>query len=155
KTPRERQEVRWILVSYVVPRHTNRRGGSSNQRFILWFNRQARLFNKSVKNLCKRFRTVSYRDQGFAELPPRQFLTADGVHPIYFGVALMAEHLGEVLPRGAPPSPPLWSASPSSVAVAADADAFWTTGPPLTWDTAASSFKSASVSSMCGGEHHG
>ncbi|CAN7975346.1 unnamed protein product, partial [Ixodes persulcatus] len=155
RTLRERPEVRRIFVSLVLPRHTNRRGGSPNQRFIFSFNRQARLFNERVKNLCKRSRTVSYVNHGFTELPPRRFLAADGVHPNFLGVALKAEHLRKILPRGAPPSLPLGSASPSSVAVAADADAFRTKGLPLTRGTRESGFGSPSVLSTCGGEHHG
>ncbi|CAN8014806.1 unnamed protein product, partial [Ixodes persulcatus] len=155
RTLRERPEVRRIFVSLVLPRHTNRRGGSPNQRFIFWFHRQARLFNESVKNLCRRSRTVSYVDLGFTELPPRRFLAADGGHPSFLGVALMAEHLREILPRGVPLSLPLWSASPSLVSAAADADAFWTTGLPLTRDTCESGFGSPSVLLTCSGEHHG
>ncbi|EEC04812.1 prolylcarboxypeptidase, putative [Ixodes scapularis] len=155
-TLRERPEVRQIFVSLVLPRHTNRRGGSPNQRFIFWFNWQARLFNESVKNLCigapERSPTWTTASRTFRQV---RFLAADGVHPSFLGVALMAEHLREILPRGAPPPLPLWSASPSSVAMAADADAFRTTGLPLTRDTRGSGFESPSVLPACGGEHHG
>ncbi|CAN7993797.1 unnamed protein product, partial [Ixodes pacificus] len=113
-TRRERPEVRRIYVSLVLPRHISRRSFRPNQGFVLWFNNQARLFNQSVRNLCRRSQTVFYVDHGFEDLPPRRFLAADGVHPNFLGVAVIAEHLRGILPREAAPSPPSWSAIPSS-----------------------------------------
>ncbi|KAM7297254.1 MAM and LDL-receptor class A domain-containing protein 2 [Ixodes scapularis] len=82
--------------------------------FVLWFNNQARLFNQSVRNLWRRSQTVFYVVHGFEDLPPRRFLAADGAHPNFLGVAVIAEHLRGILPREAAPSPPSWSAILSS-----------------------------------------
>ncbi|KAH6926120.1 hypothetical protein HPB50_014708 [Hyalomma asiaticum] len=56
-------------------------------------------FHETIKAYCRRPSKVSYKDYNFDQLPPR-FLAADGLHPSFTGVALLAEMLKNALARG-------------------------------------------------------
>ncbi|XP_040075891.1 uncharacterized protein LOC115309776 [Ixodes scapularis] len=53
-TLRARPELHRLIVSLVLPRHTNRRLDQSNHRFVHWFNTEAQKFNNTVKGYCRK-----------------------------------------------------------------------------------------------------
>ncbi|KAL1479668.1 hypothetical protein MTO96_015869 [Rhipicephalus appendiculatus] len=71
----------------------------SNENFVRRFNRDARHFNETIKTYCRKPGKVSYVDHEFDQLPPRRFVAADGLHPSFMGVALIAETLKGALCR--------------------------------------------------------
>lgn len=109
KTLQARPELQKLVVSLVLPRSTNRRLDQPNDTFVHWFNHEARQFNDTVKSYCRKPGKVSYLDHDFTSLPPRRFLAADGLHPSFSGVALLAQNLKGLLQRGEAPTPPGWS----------------------------------------------
>ncbi|KAH6939680.1 hypothetical protein HPB50_020433 [Hyalomma asiaticum] len=113
-TLRARPELQRLIVSCVLPRHTNRRLDHPNDDFVGWFNREAQELNDTIKRYCRRPSKVTYLDYGFESLPPRRFLAADGLHPSFSGVALMAQTLKTVLRRGKMETAPGWSTQAAS-----------------------------------------
>lgn len=99
-TLRTRQELERLVVSCVLPSYLSLHLERSNEQFVHRFNRDARQFNETVKAYCRRPSKVSYIDYQFEQLPPRRFLAADGLHPSFMGVALIAETLKKALGRG-------------------------------------------------------
>ncbi|CAN7945728.1 unnamed protein product, partial [Ixodes hexagonus] len=86
-----------VHVSLVLPLQPNRRRGGRNGRFVRRFNLEARNFNLEMRRISREVLTnVYYIDHGFTDLPPQRFLAADGLHPSFEGVALLAQHLKEV-----------------------------------------------------------
>ena len=71
---------------------------------------------------------MSFLDHDFTSLPPRRFLAADGLHPSFSGVALLAQNLKGRLHQGYSSTPPGWS---SEIPAA-------TTNPPQETPTTAS-----------------
>ncbi|KAH9383011.1 hypothetical protein HPB48_023647 [Haemaphysalis longicornis] len=108
-TLRTRPELQKLVVSYVLPRHTNRRLDRPNDHFVKWFNWEARKFNETIRSYCRRPTKVTYVDYQFDSLPPRRFLAADGLHPSFLGVAVMAQTLRGLLIRDATTTAPGWS----------------------------------------------
>ncbi|KAH6936192.1 hypothetical protein HPB50_014913 [Hyalomma asiaticum] len=88
-----RPEIRRIYASLILPRTTNRRQRYSNAAFIRCFNEEAWYFNELVKKFCAHSRLVYFLDHGFEWLPSHRVLAADGVHPNFEGVSLMACHI--------------------------------------------------------------
>ncbi|KAH7983257.1 hypothetical protein HPB52_010521 [Rhipicephalus sanguineus] len=113
-TLRTRQELERLVVSCVLPRYPNQRLERSNEQFVHRFNREARQFNETVKAYCRRPSKVSYVDYQFEQLPPRRFLAADGLHPSFMGVALIAETLKSALGRGDLEATTGWSTQPTA-----------------------------------------
>lgn len=99
-----KQLVQWIhqerpnlelCISLPLPRAPNRRRRGANKRFVHWFNREASRFVSHVRRLCHRKefgRGVFYLDHAFHEMPPWRVLAADGLHPSFEGVAMLALH---------------------------------------------------------------
>lgn len=108
-TLRTRPELQKLVVSCVLPRHTNRRLDRPNDHFVKWFNWEARKFNETIRSYCRRPTKVTYVDYQFDSLPPRRFLAADGLHPSFLGVAVMAQTLRGLLIRDATTTAPGWS----------------------------------------------
>lgn len=113
-TLRTRQELERLVVSCVLPRYLNLHLERSNEQFVHRFNRDARQFNETVKAYCRRPSKVSYVDYQFEQLPPRRFLAADGLHPSFMGVALIAETLKSALGRGDFEATTGWSTQPAA-----------------------------------------
>lgn len=113
-TLRTRQELERLIVSCVLPRYPNQHLERSNEQFVHRFNRDARQFNETVKAYCRRPSKVSYVDYQFEQLPPRRFLAADGLHPSFMGVALIAETLKSALGRGDLEATTGWSTQPTA-----------------------------------------
>lgn len=98
---RELPDLRSIHLSLALPRQPNRRRGSRNGRFVGWFNSEVRNFNREMKRICLNvLKKVYYIDHGFLDLPVSRFLGADGLHPNFEGVALLAQHFKQVLGYG-------------------------------------------------------
>ncbi|CAN8015349.1 unnamed protein product, partial [Ixodes persulcatus] len=90
--------VERVYVTLVLPRFVNRRrGGRNNRAFVTRFNWEAKEFNDAVRERCRRSQRVFYLDHGFLSLPPARVLAADGLHPSFEGVALISQHLSEVV----------------------------------------------------------
>ncbi|KAL1471060.1 hypothetical protein MTO96_040134 [Rhipicephalus appendiculatus] len=53
-------------------------------------------------------RKVFFVDHGFQYLPPRRVLAADGLHPSFEGVALMASHIRELFFKHSDNDESLW-----------------------------------------------
>ncbi|KAG0440960.1 hypothetical protein HPB47_016100 [Ixodes persulcatus] len=117
-TLRPRPELERLVVSLVLPRHTNRRLNQSNHRFLHWFNTEARKFNNTVKDYCRKPGKVTFLDHDFTSLPPLRVLAADGLHPRFTGVALVAENLKSILQRGRSTTSPGWSSKIPAAAIA-------------------------------------
>lgn len=84
-----------IHLSLPLPRAPNRRRRGANKRFVQWFNREGSRFVDQVRRLCHRKELghgVRYLDHAFHELPPWRVLAADGLHPSFEGVAMLALH---------------------------------------------------------------
>lgn len=84
-----------VCVSLPLPRAPNRRRRGANKKFVHWFNREASRFVTQVRRLCHRKelgRGVFYLDHAFHEMPPWRVLAADGLHPSFEGVAMLALH---------------------------------------------------------------
>lgn len=113
-TLRARPELHKLIVSSVLPRHTNRRFEQPNDRFVQWFNEEAHLLNETVEGYCHTPSKVKYLDHEFTSLPLRRFLAADGLHPSFAGVALLAQNLKGILLRGDIQTAPGWSSRPAS-----------------------------------------
>ncbi|KAH7983392.1 hypothetical protein HPB52_011595 [Rhipicephalus sanguineus] len=88
-----RPEITRIYASLILPRTTNRRQRYSNAAFIRCFNEEAWYFNELVKKSCAHSRLAYFLDHGFKWLPPHRVLAADGLHPNFEGVSLMACHI--------------------------------------------------------------
>ncbi|KAH6920691.1 hypothetical protein HPB50_028321 [Hyalomma asiaticum] len=89
-----------IHLSLPLPRAPNRRRRGANKRFVQWFNREGSLFVDQVRRLCHRKELghgVRYLDHAFHELPPWRVLAADGLHPSFEGVAMLALHYRRLL----------------------------------------------------------
>ncbi|KAK8761265.1 hypothetical protein V5799_027465 [Amblyomma americanum] len=52
-----------------------------------------------LRKHCQRTRGVFYVDHGLEWLPPARVMTADGLHPSFEGVAIIAGHLQLILLR--------------------------------------------------------
>ncbi|KAM7290521.1 uncharacterized protein ISCGN_027143 [Ixodes scapularis] len=114
-TLQARPELHSLVVSLVLPRYTNRRLEQPNDRFIHWFNNETRHFNDTVKGYCRKPGKVTFLDHGFTTLPPRRLLAADGLHPRFSGVALIAQNLKSLLLQGKPFTLTGWSSEIDSL----------------------------------------
>ncbi|KAH6948880.1 hypothetical protein HPB50_026688 [Hyalomma asiaticum] len=141
-TLRARPELQRLIVSCVLPRHINRRLDHPNDDFVGWFNREAQELNDTIRRYCRRPSKLTYLDYGFESLPPRRFLAADGLHPSFSGVALMAQTFKTVLRRGKMETAPGCStqaASPRSMPPSVREPQANITGHPITSPAVAAS----------------
>ncbi|KAH7979420.1 hypothetical protein HPB49_009373 [Dermacentor silvarum] len=105
---KERPHVSRIYATIILPRTTNRRRGNHNRPFISRCNREACIFNQRLRAFCHRTRKVFYIDHGFQHLPPTRVLAADGLHPSFEGVALIASHIQGICFRKGRYTSPGW-----------------------------------------------
>lgn len=104
----ERPEIRTVHATLVLPRMVNRRRGRPNWPAVRRFNAEAYRFNGLLRQHCRRTRSLYFVDHEFEHLPPGRVLAADGLHPSFGGVALIAGRLQHVLLRGRKWSPLNW-----------------------------------------------
>ncbi|KAH6942988.1 hypothetical protein HPB50_013302 [Hyalomma asiaticum] len=64
--------------------------------FMRRCNSEACRFNRLLQGFCRRSRNVFYVDHGFEWLPPFRVLAADGLHPSFEGVALIAARIRQL-----------------------------------------------------------
>ncbi|KAH9378846.1 hypothetical protein HPB48_023092 [Haemaphysalis longicornis] len=83
-------------MSELLSRSTNRRLRIRNYRVVGRCNREASFFNRLLPNYCRRSRTLFYLDHDLQFLPAARVLAADGLHPSFEFVALMASLLHDM-----------------------------------------------------------
>ncbi|KAH6929163.1 hypothetical protein HPB50_023962 [Hyalomma asiaticum] len=89
-------QVTRIYATLILPRSINRRRGARNHMFIRRCNSEACRFNRLLQGFCRRSRNVFYVDHGFEWLLPFRVLAADGLHPSFEGVALIAARIRQL-----------------------------------------------------------
>lgn len=107
----KRPEVGRIYISLVLPRTVNRRLHHSNHRFIKWFNNQVPNYNVDVKKLYRMSSRAFYIYYAFSEMPARHVPAADGLHPSFEGVTLLALHYQISITKKGNRQPAGWSAT--------------------------------------------
>ncbi|KAG0443062.1 hypothetical protein HPB47_015328 [Ixodes persulcatus] len=107
-----RPEIKRIYLSLVLPRSVNRHLRFSNHRFVRWFNGQVSTFNIEASKLCRRSSGTFFIRHAFSEMPARRVLAADGLHPNFKGVALLALHLQNIIMQNKEQGPTGWSDTP-------------------------------------------
>ncbi|KAH6933582.1 hypothetical protein HPB50_016617 [Hyalomma asiaticum] len=95
----QRPEIHRIHAALVLPRSTNRRRGGRNTAVVQHCNREACDFNRRLRDFCRHSRRVFFLDHGFEWFPSARVLAADGVHPSFEGVALIASHIRQLCLR--------------------------------------------------------
>ncbi|KAH6933762.1 hypothetical protein HPB50_018118 [Hyalomma asiaticum] len=95
----KRPHIQRIYASLILPRCVNRRLGGHNEAAVRHCNREACDFNSRLRQLCRRSRQVFFLDHALEWFPPKRVLAADGVHPSFEGVALMASHINYLVLR--------------------------------------------------------
>lgn len=104
--------VRAIYATLVLPRSQNRRRRHLNQPFVTRCNLEAGKFNNLLRNHCRQVKGLFYLDHELQWIPPVRALAADGLHPSFEGVAIMASHLQQLLRRELRRAPPTWLNEP-------------------------------------------
>lgn len=105
---RDHPNIRRVYVTLVLPRAPNRRRHNFNWRFVERFNRQASRFNGLLRGLCQRTRDLFYFNHGLECFPLWRVLAADGLHPSFEGVAIMASHIHDLVRKNYVREPELW-----------------------------------------------
>lgn len=105
---RDHPNIRRVYVTLVLPRAPNRRRRNFNWRFVERFNTEASRFNGLLRKLCQRTRDLFYFDHGLEWFPLWRVLAADGLHPSFEGVAIMASHIPDLVRRSYVREPELW-----------------------------------------------
>ncbi|KAH9384056.1 hypothetical protein HPB48_026041 [Haemaphysalis longicornis] len=104
--------VRAIYATLVLPRSQNRRRRNLNQPFVTRCNLEAGKFNNLLRKHCRQVKGLFYLDHELQWIPPVRALAADGLHPSFEGVAIMASHLQQLLRRELRRAPPTWLNEP-------------------------------------------
>ncbi|KAG0443988.1 hypothetical protein HPB47_014311 [Ixodes persulcatus] len=105
---RERPEITSVFATLALPRYLNRRRGERGLDAVRRDNQEAWRFNERLRDHCRRVAGLFYIDHAFHHLPPTRVLAADGRHPSFCGVALLAGNLHRVLLRGGRRDHPGW-----------------------------------------------
>lgn len=90
---KECPKVSRVYVTLALPRSTNRHLRNRNYRFVGRCNCEVLYFNQLLRNCYQCSRTVFYLDHGLQLLCVARVFAADGLHPSFQGVAVMASHL--------------------------------------------------------------
>lgn len=96
---RDHPQIRLVYATLILPRCPDRRRQRSNWRDVHRFNTEACRFNDLLRRHCLRTRGLFYLDHGLEWLPSARVFAADGIHPSFDGVAIMAGHLHRTLLR--------------------------------------------------------
>lgn len=107
-----RPNVRTIYATLVLPRSQNRRRRNSNHQLVTRCNREASKFNSLLRRHCRQTKGTFYLDHELEWLSPVRVLAADGLHPSFEGVAVMASHLQRIVLRDQRRAPPTWLDEP-------------------------------------------
>ncbi|KAH6920681.1 hypothetical protein HPB50_011727 [Hyalomma asiaticum] len=86
----DRPDIAMVFVSLVLPRGPNERLWRPNWHAVTRFNREATKFNRMLVDWCSKRKGVFYLDHVIDAFPPWTVLAADGVHPNFVGVSLLA-----------------------------------------------------------------
>ncbi|KAH6920509.1 hypothetical protein HPB50_028503 [Hyalomma asiaticum] len=89
--------IKQVYPTLILPRSTNRRLAISNRPFVERCNREACFFNNLLRRHCREAKGLFFINHGFEWLPSCRVLAADGLHPNFDGVALIASHLHQTL----------------------------------------------------------
>lgn len=103
-----RPNISTIHASLILPRSANRRRDYRISRFARSCNEKARRFNSLLREFCRHSRFVRFVDHGFENLPACRVLAADGLHPSFEGVALLAGHIRALCFMQQRCNPPGW-----------------------------------------------
>ncbi|KAH9378850.1 hypothetical protein HPB48_004438 [Haemaphysalis longicornis] len=90
-------QIRTVYATLILPRCPDRRRQQSNWRAVHRFNSEACRFNDVLRRNCLRTRGLFYLDHALEWLPSARVFAADGIHPNFGGVTIMASHLHRAL----------------------------------------------------------
>ncbi|KAH8033394.1 hypothetical protein HPB51_011837 [Rhipicephalus microplus] len=93
----ERPDIPMVFATLVLPRAPNQRLRRHNWRAVRRFNFEAREFNLRLLSLCHEREGVFYVNHPIDALPPWTILMADGLHPSFTGVSLLAWNIYNLL----------------------------------------------------------
>ncbi|KAH8010012.1 hypothetical protein HPB51_024362 [Rhipicephalus microplus] len=93
----EKPDIPTVFATLVLPRAPNQRLRRHNWRAVRWFNFEAREFNLRLLSLCHEREGVFYVNHRIDALPPWTVLAADGLHPSFAGVSLLAWNIYNLL----------------------------------------------------------
>ncbi|KAH8031729.1 hypothetical protein HPB51_020703 [Rhipicephalus microplus] len=93
----ERPDIPMMFATLVLPRAPNQRLRRHNWRAVRRFNFKAREFNLRLLSLCHEREGVIYVNHRIDALPPWTVLAADGLHPSFAGVSLLAWNIYNLL----------------------------------------------------------
>ncbi|KAH6925668.1 hypothetical protein HPB50_008485 [Hyalomma asiaticum] len=89
--------IKQVYATLILPRSTNRHLARSNDPFVERCNREACFFNNLLRRHCRKTKGLFFVNHGFEWLPSCQVLAANGLHPNFDGVVLIASHLHQML----------------------------------------------------------
>lgn len=90
---KERPDIQATFVTLVLPRSPNRRRNPHDWSAAARFNREADAFNCLLVELCENREKVFFLHHCLHHFPPKMVLAADGLHPSFGGVSIMAWNL--------------------------------------------------------------
>ncbi|KAH8029663.1 hypothetical protein HPB51_002220 [Rhipicephalus microplus] len=93
----ERPDIPMVFATLVLPRAPNQRLRRHNWRAVRRFNFEAREFNLRLLSLCHEREGIFYVNHRIDALPPWTVLAADGLHPSFAGVSLLAWNIYNLL----------------------------------------------------------
>ncbi|KAH8009206.1 hypothetical protein HPB51_012704 [Rhipicephalus microplus] len=93
----ERPDIPIVFATLVLPRAPNQRLRRHNWRAVRRFNFEAREFNLRLLSLCHEREGVFDVNHRIDALPPWTVLAADGLHPSFAGVSLLAWNIYNLL----------------------------------------------------------
>ncbi|KAH8034319.1 hypothetical protein HPB51_022902 [Rhipicephalus microplus] len=93
----ERPDIPMVFATLVLPRAPNQRLRRHNWRAVRRFNFEAREFNLRLLSLCHEREGVFYVNHRIDALPPWTVLAADGLHPSFAGMSLLAWNIYNLL----------------------------------------------------------
>ncbi|KAH8009886.1 hypothetical protein HPB51_021684 [Rhipicephalus microplus] len=93
----ERPDIPVVFATLVLPRAPNQRLRRHNWRAVRRFNFEARDFNLRLLSLCHERKGVFHVNHRIDALPPWTVLAADGLHPSFTGVSLLAWNIYNLL----------------------------------------------------------
>lgn len=128
-----RPNISTIYATLILPRSANRRRDYCISRFARRCNERARRFNALLREFCRHSRCVRFIDHGLQHFPACRVLAADGLHPSFEGVALLAGHIRELCFLQQRCNPPGWrdSACTANQVAASDIPSYDSNFPPL------------------------
>ncbi|KAH8038864.1 hypothetical protein HPB51_003736 [Rhipicephalus microplus] len=93
----ERPDIPMVFATLVLPRAPNQRLRRHNWRAVRRFNFEARELNLRLLSLCHKREEVFHVNHRIDALRPWTVLVADGLHPSFAGVSLLAWNIYNLL----------------------------------------------------------